>query len=239
MNRNSALRWFPPIASAGLPVPHTLMVPYSHYDILPIFDGEPSQEFDRLKEAVGNAAIEVGIPSFLRTDLTSAKHCGPGAYCITDAAKCGQQIFKTLEDTEMKFFMERAGPEAMIVREFLILDAPFTAFHGLPIAREWRIFTDDAHLFCQHPYWPTEALEGHVDSVVDWKKQLTELHREPQGVDLGAMAMQAVKACGGGEWSVDFACDVAGKWWLIDMATMRDSYHWPGCDKSKTKEGLS
>jgi hypothetical protein len=40
----------------------------------------------------------------------------------------------------------------------------------------------------------------------------------------------AARACGGGRWSVDFCQDVHGKWWLPDMATAADSFHWPGCE---------
>jgi len=42
------------------------------------------------------------------------------------------------------------------------------------------------------------------------------------------MAIEAAKVCDG-RWSVDFARDRSGKWWLIDMALMAASWHWPGC----------
>ena len=230
MNRNSALRWLAPIEAAGLPIPRTLMIPYSHYDILPIFDGDSSEEFIRLKIAVEEAVSEIGPPAFLRTDLSSAKHSGPKSYLITNAAACGQQVFDTLEDNEMKFFMQREGPQTMMVRQFLDLDSRFTAFDGLPIAREWRIFADGEHVICKHPYWPKEALEGHVSSA-GWEDQLAEMHVYPEDAGLEAMAIQAARACVGEPWSVDFARDKSGKWWLLDMAVMADSYHWTGCEK--------
>jgi len=232
MNRNSALRWFPPIEAAGLPVPRTLMVPYRHYDILPIFDGESSPEFMRLKLAVEAAALEIGLPAFLRTDLCSAKHSGPGAYCISDATACGQQVFDTLEDTEMKSFMQPEGPQVMMIREFLTLDAPFTAFNGLPIAREWRIFANGERAICRHPYWPAEALEEHV-TADGWEAKLADMHVWPEDAGLEAMAVTAARACGGEPWSVDFARDVAGKWWLLDCAIAADSWHWPGCENEE------
>ena len=235
MNRNSALIWFPAIEAAGLPVPRTIMVPYSHRDILPIFDGEAVPEFIRLQAEVEKAALEIGVPAFLRTDLCSAKHSGPRSYLISNAAACGQQVFETLEDVEMKFFMEREGPQTMMVREFLDLDATFTAFHGLPIAREWRIFADGEHVICRHPYWPEEALEGHVTEP-GWEAQLAALHVWPEGAGLEAMAVTAAKTCGGAAWSVDFARDKGGKWWLIDMALSGDSYHWPGCENAEAKQ---
>jgi len=39
------------------------------------------------------------------------------------------------------------------------------------------------------------------------------------------MALRAVRAVGKGSWSVDFALDANGKWWLIDMALAADSWH--------------
>jgi hypothetical protein len=233
MNRNSALMWFPAIKAAGLPVPRTVFVPYDHRACLPIFDGEPSGEFTRLVEAIGKAIIEVGSPVFVRTDLSSAKHSGPQAYRIADSEPIGQAVASTIEDNEMKFWMERSGPKAFMVRQFLDLDAPFTAFSGLPISREWRLFADGEHVICLHPYWPAQALANYVRGVPDWREKLAELHRVPLNIiELGGMAVRAAKVCGGGAWSVDFAQDRAGKWWLIDMAVAKASWHWPGCPEA-------
>jgi D-alanine-D-alanine ligase-like ATP-grasp enzyme len=51
---------------------------------------------------------------------------------------------------------------------------------------------------------------------------------EPDADTLGtlsAMALKAVQAIGEHCWSVDFAQDEAGKWWLIDMARAESSWH--------------
>lgn len=229
MNRNSALVWLPAIQSVGLPVPKTIIVPYIHHECLSIFDGEPSAEFSRLSDAVMAAAREIGFPVFIRTDLTSAKHSGPRAYKIEEDGQ-NAPIAETLEYTEMKTWLERDGAKAFLVREFLTLDAPFTAFGGLPIAREFRFFADGDKVQCWHNYWPAETIEGHRPSREDWRDCLADLHREPAELEeLSSMSVKAVKACGGGEWSVDFFRDVDGKWWLSDMATAADSFHWEGC----------
>lgn len=231
MNPNSALLWLPKIEAAGLPTPKTIIVPYSHSDCVSIFDGEGSAEFLRLSHAVDAAANEIGYPVFIRTDLGSAKHAGPRAFRIDEPGE-NSAIFETLEDSEMKFWMERDGPQAFLVREWLDLESPFTAFRGLKISREWRYFADGDKVICSHPYWPTEALEDHVDETAwpDWQFDLGLLH-SPTGdePELERMAVEAASACGGDRWSVDFCRDVNGKIWLTDMAVMEDSYHWSGC----------
>ncbi len=235
MNRNSALTWFPKIEAAGLPVPRTIFVPYSHHDCMAIFDGQPAPEFNRLSDAVMAAAREIGFPVFIRTDLTSAKHSGPNAYRI-DSDGHNSPIYETIEDTEMKTWMDpRGGPQAFLVREFLTLAAPFTAFRGLPIAREFRYFADQDGVRCVHGYWPPETLEDHRPSCDDWRTKLDLMQTDPPA-ELSTMAIEAAKACGGSLWSVDFCQDVNGKWWLPDMAVAADSFHWPDCPNAKGLE---
>lgn len=226
MNRNSALIWLPAIEAAGLPTPQTIIVPYDHHACASIFDGESSPEFNRLTDAIMNAGRTIGFPVFIRTDLSSAKHSGIDAICVS-ADGHNQPIFETLEDNEMKFWMEREGPKAFLVRKFLELDAPFTAFLGLPIAREFRFFADENGVLCFHAYWPEETIKR--PSCSNWKELLAELNSTPPPDSLAIMAVRAATACGGGRWSVDFCKDVRGKWWLLDMARAEDSFHWEGC----------
>lgn len=233
MNRNSALIWLPAITAAGLPVPKTIIVPYEHYKCMPIFDGQAAPEFNRLSNAVMEAAKEIGFPVFIRTDLTSAKHSGPNAYRI-DQDGHNSPIFETIEDSELKMWLAPQGPQAFLVREFLTLKAQFTAFRGLPIAREFRFFANEVDVLCVHGYWAPETIEGHRPSRDDWYEQLQEMQSEVP-VELYPMAIEAAKACDGGTWSVDFCQDVDGKWWLRDMATAADSYHWPGCPNCTEK----
>jgi hypothetical protein len=232
MNPNSALTWLPRIEVYGLPVPRTVFVPYNHRTISAMFDGADTTELPRLIAACEDAISVIGLPAFIRTDLASAKHGGPKCYKVATIEDLASRLIETIEDNEMKFWMQRFGPRAIMVREFLDLDAAFTCFRGLPIAREWRLFADREKVLCRHPYWPDGALEGHFwhGEPAGWREALADHHAEPARMDtMQAMAIQAASAQGCGEWSVDFACDRDGKWWLIDMATMQDSYHWEGC----------
>lgn len=229
MNPNSALIWFPTIEAAGLPVPRTVMIPYNHQACASIFDGVQSYEFDRLMLAVSDASKCIGYPVFIRTDLSSAKHSGPRVFRAESEYDISRCLAFTIEDNEMKFWTEQHGPAAIMVREWLSLHSTFTAFNGLPIAREFRLFADSRTVLCAHPYWHPEAIEEHCDDP-DWREKLAVLNEMPGNYgELCAMAMQAAAACGGDRWSVDFAMDRDGKWWLIDMARMENSWHWPGC----------
>ena len=240
MNRNSALLWLPRIEAISLPTPRTIIVPYSHHATLAILDGEPSPEAERLSEKIRKAGEAIGWPVFIRSDLTSAKHSGPRAYRIDKPDQVGSVMCQTIEDNELKMWLERDGPKAILVRQFLELDHGFTCFSDLPIAREWRLFSDGGRVLCKHPYWPAESLEEHfyVEEPAGWREILADHHTEPPEMpELERMAIVAARVQGfdckpEGSWSVDFARDTAGKWWLIDMATMQDSYHWPGCPKS-------
>lgn len=232
-NRNSSRLWLPQITTAGLPVPHTIVIPYNHHKTLSIFDGEQSAEFDRLILEVDAAAREIGLPAFLRTDLGSAKHGGPSAYLVTGEDTVNV-LGSLLEDQELKFWTDRS-PTRLLVRQFLELEASFIAFGGLPISREWRFFADREGVKCFHPYWPEDAIEFYSTPEPEgWREQLAELHAPPANLaDLKAMAVEAATVCGGEEWSVDIARDASGKWWLIDMATAGNSFHWPGCERTR------
>lgn len=234
VNPNSSNVWLAPIIAAGLPVPKTIVVPYVHHDILPLFDGNYCAAFNRLRDEVEVAARAVGFPVFIRTDLASAKHSGPTAYLAASASDLEEVLFKTIEDNELKFWptSREEEPSAILVREYLNLEHHFTAFRGLPISREWRLFATPEKVICAHPYWPAEALEEHVDEAAypDWEFWLQQLHEPMDMAELERMAKIAAGAAGSPfAWSVDFCRDVTGKWWLLDMATMADSFHWSEC----------
>ncbi len=230
-NPNSSNVWLAPITAARLPVPETWVVPYSHAGCISLFDGAPSAEFDRLVDAVTKAAEMIGYPVFVRTDLASAKHSGTRAFKVESADQVASRLLSTIEDNELKFWTE-IGPTAFLVRRYLDLPAPFTAFGGLPISREFRFFADSDRVICRHPYWPADAVERHIDGERpdNWREMMWDLRHKMGEINaIDEMAIAAARACGGGRWSVDFAQDRDGKWWLLDMATMEQSYHWPGC----------
>lgn len=71
-----------------------------------------------------------------------------------------------------------------------------------------------------------------------WKEKLRRLHEVPENIEeLKGIAIQAAGVYGFAS-SVDIAMDVSGKWWLTDMATAEDSYHWPECKLKNSAQHL-
>lgn len=230
MNKNSALIWLPKIVEASLPTPKTEIVEYNHRRVIEIFDGADVPEFTGLIQNVKSACNRIGYPVFIRTDLSSAKHDGPNAYRADSDSDIIRVLSSTLEDNEMKFWLEPEPPKAILVREWLNLDSPFSAFRGHAIAREWRFFADSEKVRCFHPYWPEDSIQFlGIPEPDSWRNSLKTLHNEPENIE--ELKQLAVLAAGlyGCYASVDIAMDVTGKWWLTDMATAEDSYHWPSC----------
>lgn len=235
MNRNSALIWHPKVESVYR-TPKTIFVPYNHgacVSLMEMEDGDPAPWNDAVT-AISEAAEKIGYPVFIRTDLSSAKHAGPKAYKADSMDDVVGVFARTVEDSEMKFWTAQP-PEAIMVRQFLELHHTFTAFRGLPIAREFRFFANGKRVLCSHPYWPADALEDHCDAE-GWQDKLVDLCLTPSNYsELWCAAIVAADACGGDAWSVDFAMDRDGGWYLIDMARMEDSWHWPGCPNGEKK----
>ena len=73
-----------------------------------------------------------------------------------------------------------------------------------------------------------ERLEEEIKASEISKKLLSM--RCENNLTLKSMAEKVAKVLKG-NWSVDFACDVSGAWWLIDMATALHSWH-PDCNSS-------
>ncbi len=235
MDKNSAILWLPKIVELGLPTPKTVMIPYDHFKIVSFIESEREEEyFNQIVSNISSACDEIKYPCFIRTDLASAKHGGPSSYLASSDKDIPRVLARTVEDNELKFW-PFTKPEYFMVRKFLILDFSFRAFNGLPIAREWRLFSDGNKILCAHPYWPKESIKFNRKPPKYWEKQLSDHHAKPSC--FGDLENMAVKATGklGGSWSVDFAMSNIGKWWLIDMATADDSFHWPGCNKYKGK----
>jgi hypothetical protein len=233
MDRNSMLYWFPPIEAAGLPVPKTEIVRFDNRTLWPALDGAPIPDvpWDDFRAA----CERIGLPCFVRSDQSSAKHDGPSAYRIDTLEKLEDVLVQTFEDSVCKDLEVLA----FAFRAWLDLEAPFRAFglggKGHPIAREWRLFATGNRCLCSHFYWPEGAITGMGPDCEDWRQKLATLGEplpEPELGKLERLAVEAVRALGEQPtraWSVDFAKDIDGRWWLIDMAAAESSWHPEDC----------
>lgn len=232
--QDSAKFWFPKLAAHPWQwmrdwLPKTVMIDYNEELLDSALRGQSSEEYDRLYHAV-EAAIryEISGPAFIRTDLTSAKHSGWSAYTVEGMDDLNHALLTTLAHAQLKSYHQKIKSSAIMVRPLLKLKHKRTAFHGLPVAKEFRVFADSKQTQCWHGYWPEEALTGHMDDGGEPPRpegyQDSWIHTEALDA-----AFEAAKAMGGLKWSVDFAEAEDGKWWLLDMATAMNSYHHPEC----------
>ena len=236
LNPNSALYWLPATRDvaanyAEVHVPQTEIIRFDFMESLGVLEGERPEALPYSK--LEAAARDLGWPAFLRTDLSSAKDEGMSAIRVTGPDSVPGVVSRLMHDTAEKTMR----PAAFLVREWIDIESTFEAFGGLPIGVEFRVTaTPDRHL-CTHYYWPQEKIrKASVPANVVESRQ-SDLAAAPRPPWLGAAAQTAAAAAnarGGVDdpqraWSVDFARDETGDWWLIDMALATDAWH-PECD---------
>lgn len=246
-NKNCLSYWFSRIEAAGLPIPETRIV-RAEMDLTPLVDGERVEGFDDFLRDLWVAAEAIGYPIFLRTGHTSGKHEWSRTCYVADRKDLGQHVFNLVEHSCIVDFMG-LPTDVWAVREMLPTKPVFTAFHDMPICREFRLFVDGVKVICCHPYWPRASLiDGFPLCVVgDSNRELPEdfcekyerlLRLSSKDKDaISDLASRAGKALGG-EWSVD-VIDTARGWYITDLALARDSYHWDGCEHAERFRGPS
>lgn len=225
--------WFPLIQAAGLPVPRTEIVE-TDCELLRLVDGVNPDGYREFLKMLELAAMRIGYPCFLRTGQTSNKHQWQDSCHLLQERDLGRHVFNLVEFSAICDFMGLPS-NVWVVREMISTTPAFHAFRGMPIVREFRVFTKDYNPICLHPYWPSRAIRQ--PSVSDWLGRLavmSELDEWTAGA-LRVMAVEAATATGHGDWSVDFLEDNDGNWWLTDMAEADRSWHWPGCKFSNTE----
>lgn len=225
--RSSLLTWWPAVRRSGVPAPRTIIVKAGWERLAGYLDG---QDVGILRH-VERAARALGWPErpvFLRTDQASAKHSYIQTCFLDRATRLPYNLYRLIDEN----FAYGLSPQAIVVRRWLPLYHEFTAWQGLPIAKERRYFVRDGQVICHHPYWPAEALERPMarPSVPDWRERLRRLNAESKGEVLELTGYAArVGQYLAGYWSIDFAQDADGQWWCIDMAAGELSWHPARC----------
>jgi hypothetical protein len=236
--RNNLAFWFPRLLAAGLPVPRTEIVRMPD-DVAEaswaILDGEELNAwiYDHLMPAVER----IGLPAFLRTGHTAAKHEWSRTCALTDLERLRHHVGALIEYSACAGIFGLPW-DAWAVREMLptVPLATLPNYGDMPLCREWRCFVRGGDLVCRHPYWPAGPIAAGI-SVEDapWledapraaERLAAELATEDGIGEVEALARRAGAAVGG-EWSVDVLATERG-WYVTDMAVARESWHWPGC----------
>jgi len=233
--------WLPILLKTGVPVPETRLIT-TELPLVSMLEEELPGLTDNWKAFVGElraAALEVGgYPAFLRTGHGSGKHEYVDTCHVPDERALSRHVWRLVE---WSLLVDLCGLPTRVwaVRRFLQLQASFRAFGGLPINRERRYFIGAGRVICRHAYWPESAVaEGEPDAA-DWREKLAALNEEtPEEIALLTEMSERVAQAFTGVWSLDWAQDITGRWWAIDMAPAERSYHWPGCGKGEALAAL-
>ena len=212
-------------------IPQTASIDYNEDLLAPALIGQDCEEYTRLYYAVQNV-LEMAFtgPVFVRTDITSAKHAGKHAYKIENYNDINDALLITLSHAQLKSYHSKVKSSAILLRKWIQAPASRTAFGGLAIGNEWRVFADQRGVQCAHRYWPKEALFGKMDDRMEPDDNWFQFWIQR---DILVAAKNAAKSMGQLKWSIDFMEDQNGKMWLTDMATAMNSYHEPSCEFSQ------
>jgi len=226
--------WFPKLQATGVPVPKTFIATTPCH-IAMMFEGERPKGFDELLVLLKYAVNKMGLPCFLRSGQTSAKHSWKDSCYITSADDIEKHVLEIVEYGEMASLLGLPY-NVWAVRELLPTKRAFTAFHDMPVTKERRYFIKGGKVLCHHPYWPLEAFENHVEPGTGWEKVLDLINTEsPEEIAELTALSEKVSLAFDGAWSLDWLHTDRG-WYAIDMASMDQSYHWPGCPNAPTDE---
>lgn len=235
VNPNSALHWLDAAEAATehstVNTPETEVVEIDFMDSLSLLDGDTDPEGIPQADLI-DAARDLGWPVFIRSDLTSAKHEGLGAVQARDETNVRPVTADIVSDCAMKSMF----PSALLVREWIDIEAEFTAFDGLPIGTEFRVFAGPDDVQCAHYYWPEDSIRNASLPEDEWQEARKRAADEPLPSSVRVAATSAARHANKHEatdplavWSVDFALDADGEWWLIDMALAAESWAPDGC----------
>jgi carbamoylphosphate synthase large subunit len=234
MNPNSAFYWLPRVADldAGVAIatPRSHLIPIDFMDAIGVIEGERPARACLPMESLHAAAADLGLPVFVRSDLKSAKHQGEPAMVAWTPDQLASVCARVLASNVQT--MHR--PAGLCLRERLDLEV---LFHdgGTPIAREFRVFASDESADRIVPYWPVESIDEPDVEPATARELLADAQvlLDEERSYLAAAAVAAAGACPAADaWSVDFAVDDAGRWWLIDMARREDSWE-PEADQTE------
>lgn len=220
--------WLPRVEKAGLPVPETHIV-RTDVDLLVLLDGEEPAGFDTFHADLARAVERIGTPCFLRSGQTSGKHEWSATCYLADREKLTHHVAMIVQYSAMADLMG-LPVDVWCVRRLISTRPLFTcnAYLGFPVVREFRFFADERRVTHVQPYWPGDSCEAGQPDDPEWRYLLGQSYDIADAIRrrLGNMAVRAAKACGGGEWSVDFLEDATGNWWLTDMAPGVVSFRW-------------
>jgi len=237
------LYWYPKIKYLDIPQPETEIVEIPFQKFTELLDGnstlsEYSENFSKIMNQLKP------FPIFLRTDNSSQKHSFKKTCRLPNKSSLLGHILELIDSNMASDLIDNA----LVFRKWLDLDAGFTAFDGLPINVEARIFINHGVIQCIHPYWPEDAIQQWLNQRKSFEMQFDtklpntinprwkEILKSQNDIVLQSKsilqkyAKMIIDSIGNECWSVDFALSRDGKWYLIDCAAGEVSWHYHDCE---------
>jgi hypothetical protein len=224
--QNCLSYWYPKIMGI-VPTPETILT-RTEIKLIEVFDNRKPEGWDEFIDVLGKATDYMGYPCFLRTGQTSGKHDWAKTCYLPSRDVLESHVISIIEYSEMVSLIGLPC-DVWVVRKMLPTQPLGIAFDGMPICKEFRVFVRDGDILCWHPYWPKNSFK---QGVPEWYNELCEL----EDGDLRTVLYNAAKAgrAVGGAWSVDILKTKDG-WYVTDLATAEDSWHWPDCPNGGRK----
>lgn len=224
----SLVYWFPKIEAAGLPVPRTHIVEAA-CDLTVALDGVTPECWDVFITDLAATGDEVGWPAFLRTSHGAGKHSWERTCFVPRRELLGHHV-GALVEWSATVDLVGLPTRTWAIRELIDTRPLFRCrrYGNFPVVREFRVFTLAGDVVHVQPYWPPDAVKaGHPDDGA-WRRKLAlaSCLTSVEADQLGALALRADRALGGGYWSIDFLQSATGEWWLTDMAEGERSFQW-------------
>ncbi len=229
---NDLADWYPIIRASGVPTPSTRIV-RTTLNLLGLLDGWQPEGFNEFLDELTDAARSVGYPLFLRTGQGSGKHEYTHTCLVPSQTVLHQHVYNLIEWSACVDFFG-LPTTTWAVRELLPVEAPFTVYEGMPLAKERRYFASDGQVIGHHPYWPPGAVEqgvptlnGRILPEDEWRPLYDALNAENDDEvwRLTKLTERATRDLPGA-WSVDWLWVPGQGWVCIDLAHFEDSYVW-------------
>jgi len=179
---NDLAEWYPIIEKIVL-TPETKIIDVRDIELLSVLDGQNKTELQIATERVNNAIMQIGLPCFLRTGLTSAKHDWIDTCYLNSMDDVSQHIVNLIEFSAIcDVFGPSIDIDTLVVRSLLNTNALFTAFNDMLITCEMRVFVRNEQVTYIQPYWPKESFYDHVENS-EWSNRISKL----QYIDLNSL----------------------------------------------------
>ena len=213
--------WWPLVRNVDVPKPETVIVTLSEQTVKGVLS---HTSVDGLHRAIMQEAIHAVCPApyFLRTDQMACKHSWGETCFVPDSSQetFEQHACALIEETVNRDVVFDYEVRALVFRQFMSLLHTFTAFNGLPISREFRVFARGGTVESVHFYWPEEAVLEGRPSKRTWRADLRTMAvlLDHERDAICEMAEKVSAALGPEQWSIDFAYTEPGAWLFIDAA---------------------